>query len=157
MRSPQADSGFSLLELLLVLFIVGIFVGITQYHFRPGRSQPIYSLMSTLRYVRNYAVLHQQAVLVCGGGAQAHCQSSWQKGLLAIDTKQRKPIASLRWSDKRCHVQYQGAGFTKSRILFNYLGFAAGSQGSFRLTGSRCHTNYKLIVAPCGRVRLAKV
>ena len=156
-RLPQGEFGFTLMEILLMLFVMGVMAAMTQYHFRPSRAQSIHSLITTLRFARNYAVLHHHAVLVCGGSQKGYCEANWENGLLAIDTKQHKTIASLRWSDRRCHMQYQGAGFKKSRILLNYLGFAAGSQGSFRFTGPRCHTNDKVVVAPCGRVRLARV
>ena len=62
-RLPQGEFGFSLLEILLVLFIVGVMAGITQYYSRSGRAQSIYSLASTLRFARNYAVLHQHTTV----------------------------------------------------------------------------------------------
>lgn len=111
----QRQSGFTLIELMVVLILVGIVAGIGipafQGTIQNGRiTQATNSMLGLLQLARSEAVTRRAAITVCASSDQATCtaSTSWEQGVVMLQGATLIKVLPAAGAD----VTISGAGNT---------------------------------------------
>ena len=153
------EQGYSFIELIVVLFIsmLLLLACVALPRVNVGAKFSAERLVALLRFSRFYALSHGGQVEVCASSDGRQCNAKWGAGGLVRDMNANKVIYQWQEPQSGCHWVFNGAKWLQSRIVFNALGLSSGSQGSFRFSGPRCYTGFRVVVSSSGRARIRKV
>ncbi|MBF0470752.1 MAG: GspH/FimT family pseudopilin [Gammaproteobacteria bacterium] len=162
------QSGFSLIELLVVLAIAGIFVTMAAPSFNEmvqnGKIDDSHnSLVAALIYTRSEAITRRQPMTLCRSSDSTSCGGNWEDGWIAfvdidgdasVDAGDGDQVVRLRQALNN-GVTIRGNGNNSNRVTYAAQGNTTNN-GTFRVCDARGATEASgLVIAMTGRVRRA--
>lgn len=164
----RQESGFTLIEAMIVLVIVAILIGVAAPGFMDliGNNRMIsevYSLRATLSNARSEALARRAPVVVCPTVDGAACADSddWSTGYIAfVDTDNDNAADPTDPDEEIIRVEIEQRSLDMAfdnaarRVRFNSQGIALGFEGTFTFCDGRGATDARaLIVNPLGSLR----
>lgn len=159
------ESGFTLLELLITLLLVGIIAAWGLPNFkalgeRTAQTSEINRFQSAFSLARNTAISQRSQVTLCPA-AENHqaCHDGWSGELMIVRGSQTEDIPAD--DILRIVPAQQGTQVTYSRgwsrIRYSPLGYTSGYNGSFAIcssSGAEGSQGKKLVLSQLGRLRI---
>jgi type IV fimbrial biogenesis protein FimT len=158
-------SGFSLIELLIVLAIVGVIASIgiplTGEMLANQRLQMAeLHLQHLIQFARDSAINQESTIIICPSSDKLQCSHDWNQPIMIFlapegATERDHDAPLLRMSDPITQGKLTWAGFPQSLTLsFNPDGFSANQNGTFQYCLN--HEGWKLVINRLGRIRKEK-
>lgn len=154
MNTDQTE-GFTLLELLIALFLIGALLGIAapalSQLIQRNRSETLHNqLISTLHMARAHAVESRHEVEVCGSSNGMACDNAWSKGWLThYPESGSKP---LFFTSMNNGVRLKWAGLSQ-KIRFQSSGLSVTSNGTFSSCSTQQEIEWQIKLNRQGRAR----
>ena len=154
MRQPLINSGFTILELLIVIIISAILlissVPLLTKTFSSNKITAISnSIVSALHFARNSAIKENANIVLCKSANGKKCGGSWNDYLLVINQRTKKPLRVFPQLASDVELTWKGGFGKNSAVTFSSEG--AATAGSFTLKIADQET--KIIVSSTGRIR----
>lgn len=163
-NSPSLEGGFTLLELMITLLLVGIIAawGLPNFQAlgnRTAQTSEVNRLQSTFALARNTAISQRSQITLCPAAEDRRaCQNGWGGELMIVrgdntDSISADDILRIVPAQQGTQVVYSRGW---SRIRFSALGYTSGFNGSFAIcSGSSEGTQGKrLVLSQLGRLRI---
>lgn len=163
------SNGYSLVELMIVLAIIGISVGYATPSFYQLKLNKLMDgernrLTVSLNFARNYAIKNQQQIIICPSNSGTGCdnQFRWYEGWIIFkdDNKNRQ------LDDGELLLQHENAmpnGLTvtssryRQKIRYNGMGFSPGTNLSINFCDARgAEFAQSIILNNAGRIKQSK-
>ncbi len=148
-------SGFSLLELLCVLLLIGVLasIGVSSYHnFISSQRLSLYvnQIARAIRFARHQAMVLESDVVLCGSSNAQHCDGNWQHGQIILQGK--RVVKHFPQFDSAYHISWRGSLGKIKQLEFNAMG-AVAAQGSFYIEHRQ--QQCRIILNRLARLRVA--
>lgn len=154
--------GTSLLELLIVLTILGVFVSLSapllkDSLVRARLDSSLTQLTSSLNYAREHAVYSGRSISLCAGIQSMECDrhGDWSRGWQAFFSA---PDATPLKSDQLHHADIRFYKLQPTKpIIYTKMGFTPLSNTNFTICSTQLpYYQRKLFVSSYGRIRIAE-